>query len=181
MEGYNLVRQDRHVNSPRKGGGLCVYLKNNLAYEIVGENATRVTKDYEVLGVVIKPPNMKKINILRVYRPPEGNVNNLMEYLEGAIGELNRDRHETILIGDFNMDYSDNRILRIHKILGFQNNLNLKQIIESHTRVTLLVVPKVQNVRYYKSLFYRAVLTRNNLDPRLTLIDSKGNFKNALY
>ena len=34
------------------------------------------------------------------------------------------------------MDYSDNRILRRHTILGFQNNLNLKQIIESHTRVT---------------------------------------------
>ena len=115
---------------------------------------------------------MKKINILRVYRPPEGNVNNLMEYLEGAIGELNRDRHETILIGDFNMDYSDNRILRRHKILGFQNNLNLKQIIESHTRVTLLIVPKVQNVRYYKSLFYRVVFAWNNLDPGLTLIDS---------
>ena len=59
-------------------------------------------------------------------------------------------------------------------------NVDNRQIFTRIRGGTLLIVPKVQNVRYYKSLFYRAVLAWNNLDPQLTLIDSKGNFKNAV-
>lgn len=34
-EKYNLVRKDRNVHS-KKGGGLCLYIRNSINYEQIG-------------------------------------------------------------------------------------------------------------------------------------------------
>ena len=52
------------------------------------------------------------------------------------MGSLNRDRTETIAIGDFNMDYANERILKKNSITAFENSTGLNQIITEFTRIT---------------------------------------------
>ena len=38
IDGYSLIRQDRDVTSCKSmGGGLCIYVRNNLTYDVVPE------------------------------------------------------------------------------------------------------------------------------------------------
>ena len=53
-----------------------------------------------------------------------------------VVGSLNRGRTETIAIGDFNMDYANERILKKNSLTAFENSTGLNQIITKFTRIT---------------------------------------------
>ena len=60
----------------------------------------------------------------------------MIDCLEEAVGRLNRERTETVIIGDLNMDYSNKGILRRNSVKSFENATRLRQIITEYTRIT---------------------------------------------
>lgn len=69
INGYKLIRNDRN----RHGGGICIYLRNNLSYKVVSMSnnsaddfcgteylniEVKVGEDKILLGVVYNPPNI---------------------------------------------------------------------------------------------------------------------------
>ena len=135
IDGYNLIRQDRWKYIKEKGGGLCCYIKTDVAYRNMLDLTEPVTSDYEIMGLVICPPNSKKVNVLAVYRPPDGKAQVFMDKLVGVVGNLDREHKETTIIGDFNMEFINQGPTR-NKLVTLQNTLNLKQLINERTRLT---------------------------------------------
>ena len=94
IDGYNLYRNDRKWNdkqsiSPKKGGGICIYVKNTVisnAYELADH--TMSTIDIEIQWITLVHPRMNKICIANLYRPPEGNTQKFCDQLESQINLL---------------------------------------------------------------------------------------------
>ena len=111
FEGYNMFRQDRGRDDAiikKRGGGLVVYIKNNLApysNSLVIQN--KVTTNLEQLWIEITKPHYKRQIICAVYRPPSGKIAEFIQELSDNIDNLesNNSTFELTLIGDFNINY----------------------------------------------------------------------------
>ena len=77
---YDLIRMDRNWSEPgksciKKGGGIAIYIKNELTYSTVEVDKYNVScKDIEILWIAINLSNQKKKLFGTVYWPPSGNV-----------------------------------------------------------------------------------------------------------
>lgn len=85
---YNLFRKDRN-HAFKRGGGLCLYVKDGLSSEriILTENRD-VNKDLEWLCTKAIIGGHKKQIILLVYRPPSGNTKNAIDCLRSFLEYL---------------------------------------------------------------------------------------------
>ena len=88
---------------------------------IVNGNIQANNDDCEIICIELKTPKAKRLNFIIVYRPPTGNIKNMIDYLEEAVGRLNKERTETVIIGDLNMDHSNKGILRRNSVKSFEN------------------------------------------------------------
>lgn len=74
---YICTRLDRQVTTPsgvtKTGGGICVYTKKELTFEVIKENSSS-DGHLELLHVVLRLRHQKDVHIIGVYRPPTGNV-----------------------------------------------------------------------------------------------------------
>lgn len=99
IENYHLVRKDRKNDLKSKGGGIIMYIKNEIPF-------VNATTDYcsnvDHLWLKILCKNCKPINIGIFYKPPDSND----EHTKFLIENMSKFKTaNTILIGDFN--YSD--------------------------------------------------------------------------
>ena len=49
----------------------------------------------------------KPINLFGIYRPPDGKYNKFIQHITTMLNQCDRIRSETILIGDFNIYFSN--------------------------------------------------------------------------
>ena len=142
IDRYDVLRLDRN----RHGGGVACFIRHDIQYNILKP----VTNKIEVILVDIFFPNSKPFKVGVCYRPP--NQLDFLELLNIELENINIDVTEIYLLGDFNINvfYNAKNILRnVNKTLTLQNcpnilkqyrefcNLsNLKQLIESPTRIT---------------------------------------------
>ena len=69
IDGFQMVRQDRQSNIKTKGGGLCVYIREDFIYDTKKYSYLNHTKESsEMLWLTIKPGGLKKIILGIVYR-----------------------------------------------------------------------------------------------------------------
>lgn len=118
-KGFNVERKDRMTlrqegnNGSAKvksGGGICLYLKNDMIYEIVNP-IKNDCNDLKWLCVKTSRGGGKKQVIMVMYRPPNCNPNRATELIRESLVFLN-DFHrnsEHILIGDLNFNYKNNK------------------------------------------------------------------------
>lgn len=74
--GCDLLRLDREFTAPGAktgGGGLVIYTATDVNVTHY-EEANINNKDLELLYIQIKKGNYKTLNIISLYRPPDGNV-----------------------------------------------------------------------------------------------------------
>lgn len=106
---YNLVRKDRQIN--KRGGGLCIYLRDNIVYEQLLPLLEGCDKDLEWLCLKISLGGHKKQIMLLLYRPPNGNPQQAISYLRACL-EFFQSEHrncELTIMGDLNIKYNNNR------------------------------------------------------------------------
>lgn len=139
IQNYNLSRLDRSHSSLR-GGGLAIYSRKDLPinadeYKHLNHNSS----DLEDQIVSIKKDNNKKVLITNAYRPPVGNKSLFLEQLMLILATISTEAQADIfLLGDLNIDHSDNNNSEFIRNLGNSlNTLGLTQTIKKPTRQTL--------------------------------------------
>ena len=128
IESYEMTRKDRQSH----GGGPIVYTKANLScihrddLEIPGA---------EILWIEVKNNKQKPFLLCYCYRPPSAAYIDWITELESAIEKANTEQKEIILLGDFNFNLLSITNVTKHW-LDTTNSLNLKQLVQTPTRVT---------------------------------------------
>ena len=111
IPGFNFERLDRSwtangKSNPTRGGGVAVYLADYLPYSATDFERFNLSSSIgEILWLSLYLPNQRKIIIGTVYRPPQGNVKDFINYLQNSLLEISADSNADIfLMGDFNID-----------------------------------------------------------------------------
>ena len=88
-----MIRKDRQTRS----GGVCMYIKSDLAYN---RRMELENDDFEDLWLELLLPKSKPSFVGTCYRAPKNKK--LMDSLETTFSKLETD-NETIILGDFNI------------------------------------------------------------------------------
>ncbi len=97
--GYSVHRKDREATVPGKtGGGVLLAINDN----IVSSRREDLEPDDEILVCEMKPDSRKKIAIVVVYRPPNGNVSAFCRNLDNTLKKVVSQYDSLCLMGDFN-------------------------------------------------------------------------------
>lgn len=138
---YNLIRYDRTVtnsktNVRKMGGGIALYIKKEITYELYDSVCT---KDIELCIVKLTTNGNKKQTIILVYRPPGGNVASAVDTINSHVGKFQDkyNRTEYIILGDFNINYLDKRSSQVKLLKNLEKMYGLSHVIQEPTRVTL--------------------------------------------
>ena len=140
IAGYNIYRQDRKFANrdgrTKRGGGLLLYMRNDLLYDnVVGDSFNINDKDVEITTFKINRPHTRKLYMILVYRPPNGNIAKAIEHLNNLTKLIpNLDTSDIIIGGDFNIDFSRPRKEDTKKLKHFSTKNNLTQHINDPTR-----------------------------------------------
>ena len=100
LDGYTFERKDRHeINtaSANKGGGVLIYLSNNLNYI---RRKDIESPDIESIWVEIMLRNSKSFLVCSVYKPPSSAVERyemFSKQIEKSMGDINVDVKNAVL------------------------------------------------------------------------------------
>ena len=99
-EGYEVVRLDR---GRKKGGGLCLYIKNSIKYDdCTLKDLNFSDENLEIWFVVLNCDNAKSMIIVNCYRPPNGSID--MESLKVQLNMIpDFHKFEIVTTGDLNL------------------------------------------------------------------------------
>lgn len=128
--GFEIVRKDRNING-RFGGGVCLYIRNNLNFNLV-ENLSN--DRLELITVEITLPHSRSFLISTWYRPPNSPIE-IFQGFEEMIDKIDQTNLEYYLLGDMNCDMLSNSYPSacLNNILDLYG---LKQLITEPTRIT---------------------------------------------
>ena len=139
MDNYVMYRQDRERGKrvKKRGGGLLTLI--NSKYAADSEEMAELNRcdlNMETQWMVIHRQNCKDVVICNMYRPPSGNLDKFIDYMDECLKSLDLDRNEIFLLGDVNVNYK-NKVSREYKKVNFfvQSN-GLSQLIKETTRNT---------------------------------------------
>lgn len=124
ISGYNIVRRDRYQG---EHGGVCVYVKNVIKYDILSE---LVNNEFEAIWLKLRPlrllRGMSCIILCKLYHPPKANDQDLINYLYETLTtvEARFTNCGVIILGDFNK-------LNLSRL---KNSFKLCQIVKFPTR-----------------------------------------------
>ena len=131
IDNYNIIRRER-VGSG--GGGIVLYLKDNLSYK---RKTDLEIPNIETLFVELHFSNGNFL-VGFVYRPPNSNLVHYSDWLKCmdiTLEKCHNENKKFIMLGDFNIDLVPTVYQRNSWINTFQN-YNLSQLIKEPTRIT---------------------------------------------
>ena len=140
FNGYTIYRKDRSWTEgistmPKKGGGLCIYVKDELNVKTGHLNHLESSSiDVECQCLEILCTNQKNMIILNIYRPPQGKFDIFSEFLEQTINSIDQNRKDIFVLGDFNIDFIDKTDNNTKKLDRLISQLGLTKLISSPTR-----------------------------------------------
>ena len=142
IQNYNIIRNDRSWNDDvtntnskvKRGGGVCMYIKNNIKFSTHALEMYNVScRNIECQWVKILLDKQRNIVIGNIYRPPQGNIKNFVEYLEGVIENLDLSKEDLVLMGDFNIDFLDKTSNDLKIMEPFTTQIGLDKYIQFPT------------------------------------------------
>lgn len=113
----------------KRGSGVSLYVKQNLLYEAWPDYCI-VCNDFVTVTVI-----HNKVVIVLIYRPPDGNPDALLEFLEKLQHHANSNRWFMISFGDFNIDVSNDGPTKL-KLMELMLSHGCENIINTPTRIT---------------------------------------------
>lgn len=131
--GYSIVRKDRQ-NSSKACSGVLIYVRDGIPFI---RQANFVEDNFECLWIEINRRFCKPMAVGVVCRPGYLNIEDFVKVLTRILDNTDLDKVETIIFGDFYVDYSAKEkslTLQVGRICTF--SFNLTQIISRPTRVT---------------------------------------------
>ena len=99
VQGYVSYHCCRSLNN---GGGVSIFIKDSLISESLSINLNN--NSIECIGIRFKTSiNSDWFNVLGIYRPPSGKINDFILFLEEALNDNNISSVNCIIGGDFNI------------------------------------------------------------------------------
>ena len=105
ISGYGLIT--KHKKKRKEGGGLAIYIKNNLQYTIRTDLffPEEITHKMDCLFITVKDTTNKDITIGTIYRSPSyPTEQTLTDNLAPIIDIISKEKGEIIICGDPNID-----------------------------------------------------------------------------
>ena len=139
INGYACFRQDRSQKLTKKtrGGGLLTYVKNNMADNCMSLRKLDICDTFlEAQWLRIERDNVNNIIVCNLYRPPEGNLTEAIDYLNKCLQSINTTKNDIFIMGDLNVNYKNTLSPNYKKLIFFEHSNNLKQVIKETTRNT---------------------------------------------
>ena len=127
IDGYQMTRKDRQTH----GGGLIIYTKSYLSCIHRGDLEVA---DVEMIWLEVRNNRQKPFLLCYCYRPPSSN-SDWIDKVESVIDKANTEEKEIIMLGDFNFNLL-HETNAVKQWLDTTENLNLKQLVQTPTRVT---------------------------------------------
>ncbi len=131
---YDIYRSDRTANSGKQtGGGVCMYVHTK--YNVVPREDLYVCNpDIEVMWMRLSLKDTRPTYIACIYWPPEGNIDNAIDILEGHVLELSTNGiADYVLMGDYNINSMKPRSTEYRKLSDFCKRLSLTSLIKTPT------------------------------------------------
>ena len=127
-------------NKPKKGGGLICYVKKGLTcHEFKYAGLNKSCRDIEMQWITLEFENMRRIVIVNVYKPPQGNYKTACKIISDAIRDANlKNNAEIFLVGDFNIDLMNKRAPATRELDSVAKVWGLKAQITGITRSTFV-------------------------------------------
>ena len=142
IPGMDLFRWDRYngattTESKKRGGGVACYVnkKMNLDCQMIPP-LTITNHDIEVMTLRCIYNYGKKINILTIYRPPNGSIERFFTTLSNIVLDNSLLETELWLLGDLNIDFLKRDDAKTKKLFDFLRLTGLTQHISKPTRLT---------------------------------------------
>lgn len=102
IEGFDFIRKDRSVTQQKYGGGLVLYYRDSL--NCIRRPEFEISQ-IETLWSEFSLPNSRPFLVCTVYRPPSAH-SQWIDLLEKELSIALTTGLETIVMGDFNIDYN---------------------------------------------------------------------------
>ena len=140
IPGYSFVQLDRNWSengkSIKKGGGLGIYIKNDLDYCESSFKANNTsTSDLEMQWIENKIKNMKRIILINVYIPPSGIYKDFCKNIYDSItNSAIKDNTDIFIMGDMNIDILDSNSIPKKELINTMQRLGLVNINKNYTR-----------------------------------------------
>ena len=129
IDGFTFERRDR--DDGRSGGGILVYVSNQISYKRRSDLETK--NGPETIWLEIINPSSKSIFVCSAYRPPSAPNS----WVDGLANEIRKATScvdtEVLLFGDFNINYA---IEPPQFWVNALEEFNMSQVITTPTRVT---------------------------------------------
>ena len=103
ITGYKHYCLDRrNSNNKKRGGGLLIYVKSNLAMEVKEfEHLNSLSGDLECQWIEMGRRHAQNILICNLYRPPTGTVKAAFSALNKAMSAMGTNKKKTLYTGRF--------------------------------------------------------------------------------
>ena len=137
--GFTLYRQDRDNKIKKKGGGLAIYVKDEIALYVSNiSQVCDVTRNLEQMWVRVEEPGHRYYVIGVMYRPPMGSIKSFMEEVKNSMNIVFNENKmkEHVIMGDFNIDFQHSEISKCKNLRNLMEEYNLQHYPTAHTRVT---------------------------------------------
>jgi exonuclease III len=139
LEQYNLGTF--YCRYKFKQGGVSIYIKNGVKFEIIDLKQFCKDKDLEICALRVKH-SLADLIILCVYRSPSGDFYYFMTQIEVVLNTLYKISHNLIICGDFNVNSLDITskapvLKSLLQSFGLENTVNFPTRI-MHSSQTLI-------------------------------------------
>ena len=99
------------------------------------QHLNKSSRDLEMQWISVEHTNMRRIVVINVYRPPQGDYKKACKLIHDSIAEANlKDNAEVFLLGDFNIDLNDRKSPMVKELESTTTYWGLKSCITSDTR-----------------------------------------------
>ena len=140
IKNYELLRLDRNWcdvnnNTVKRGGGTCLFISNKLKFTTHDVQPYNIScQNIECQWVKIILQKKRNVIIGNLYRPPQGNVQQCIDYLEGVLENMDLSKEDVFIMGDFNIDFSEKSNDATKSINEFCTQNGLDTCIKTATR-----------------------------------------------
>ena len=150
FNGFNVVRLDRNA---KRGGGSLILIKKGIDFEFTN---SLIDDHIELINVSFTINNALTINIILLYRPPNTPITAFLNSLNNFLDNLNIYRINTIVLGDFNIDFKKDSahkksLVNIFKIFNLEliNKLSTRNSNKTNSLIDLIFANN--NIKNYSS------------------------------
>lgn len=116
------------LNRNGKGGGIAVYVKENINFTTTHINTTY----FETIQIDLSIDN-NIITLFPIYRPPRHNTNMFINELEQIINTIHKNR-VMIVVGDMNVDVANEAVKTTRAYIDMMSSNGLQCIVKEITR-----------------------------------------------